>query len=274
MDDKEDSSAVRAVRIAALANALLWAVLGVGWNAGANWAVALWPWPEVPMTFVFLASIAAAIAVVWLTIAVSGEMAPLAGVGLNIVIAAACTAAHLWTQGLLAFAGLALASLVIGIALLAWASRQPVHDARAMPGFVRLAFAVFTCVLVTAGGALVWQVQVFPWLLHPSTMVIVGAIFLGAAGYFVHAAWQRCWVYAAPPLWGFLAYDLVLFAPYIKLLGDGSAVVDDYGGSSVNMTSLTVYLVVLAASTVVALACLFVYPTTRLFGRRSLPVRP
>jgi hypothetical protein len=140
-----------------------------------------------------------------------------------------------------------------------------------MPPLVRGAFVAFTLTLIVAGTALCFQRQVFPWQLHPSSMMMVGAIFLGAAAYFAHAAMQSAWVHAAPALWGFLAYDLVLFAPYLRMLSaGGAAAADDYGdGVAVNLTSLSVYLGVLAASTTLALYCMWVHPSTRFVRRRA-----
>jgi len=266
-----DNGPAKAVRVLAIANAVLSAALGVGWYSAQRWALALWPWPEVPMTFVFLASIAASIAVVWATIAWTGEVATLSGVGLNIVVASAGAGTHLLMVDLVAPAVAAFAATAFGVLLFAWARRQAVHDARAMPLLVRGAFVAFTVTLIVAGAALYSQRQVFPWQLHPSSMVLVGAIFLGAAAYFAHAAAQSRWAYAAPPLWGFLAYDLVLFAPYLRMLsGGGEVVADDYGdGASVNLTSLSIYLGVLGASTALALYCMFVHPSTRFVRRRT-----
>jgi hypothetical protein len=262
--------AYRSVDVAArgfsVVNAVVWAVLAFGWNFRAEWAVGLFPWPEAPMTFVFLASIGASIAAVWLAVAWAGEWAALSGVGLNVVVAAMGSALHLFSLDrpwLAAGAGLAAG---FGLLLYAWAHRQPVKDPRAMPPVVRGAFVVFTVVLIVAGAALVTQQQVFPWRLQPSTLVLVGAIFLGAAAYFAHGAANPRWVYAAPPLWGFLMYDLVLFVPYLRLLGADASAVDDYygdGGDVVNLTSLVIYLTVLSVSAALAVYALFVNPATR-----------
>ena len=265
-----DSRIAKAVRVLAIANAVLWAALGVGWYSAQGWAVALWPWPEVPMTFVFLASIAGSIAVIWAMIAWTGEVAALSGVGLNIVVASAGAGTHLLRVNLVAPAVLAFAGVAGGVLLFAWARLQPVHDTRAMPPLVRGAFVAFTVTLIVAGGALSLQQQVFPWQLHPWSMVLVGAIFLGAAAYFAHAALHPSWAYAAPPLSGFLAYDLILFAPYLRMLSAGGAAsYDDYGCDSVNMTSLSIYLTVLGASTALALYYLLLDPVTRLVRRRA-----
>lgn len=264
---------VRAIRVMAAGNAALWTVLFVGWQRADGWATGLWPWPEVPMTFVFLASIAASIAVIWSMIAWTGEVAALSGVGLNIVVAGAGTGGHLLAADLVAPAIAAFAGAGFGLLLFAWARRQPVGDQRATPRWVRGAFVAFTVTLVVAGGALSLQQQVFPWRLHPSGMVVVGAIFLGAAVYFAHAALQPHWAHAAPPLWGFLAYDLILFAPYLRMLTAADLPVDDYygggSGGSINMKSLSIYLTVLAGSAALALYCIFVHPSTRLVRQRN-----
>lgn len=255
-----------AARGFAVVNAVVWAVLAFGWNFRADWAVRLLPWSEAPMTFVFLASIGASIAVVWLAVAWAGEWAALSGVGLNIVVAAIGSALHLFSLGqpwLALGAGFAAG---FGLMLYAWARRQPVKDPRAMPRLVRGPFVVFTVVLIVAGGALVAEQQVFPWRLQPSTLVLVGAISLGAAAYFAHGAANPRWAHAAPRLWGFLFYDLVLFVPYLRLLGADTGSVDDYygaGGDPVNQTSLVIYLAVLSVSAALAVYALFVNPATR-----------
>lgn len=259
-----------AVRLLAGASALLWAALGLGWYTGSRWAVVLWPWPEVPMSFVLLASMAAFIAVVWATVAWSGELAALSGAGLNIVVAGVGLGAHLGLQRLIGPALVMWGGAVVGAWLLAWARRQPIRDARLTPTAVRFGFVAFTLALGFAGGALVLQQQVFPWQLHPASLRLIGALFLGAAAYFAYAAAQARWVHAAPPLWAFLAYDGVLCVPYLRLLGGGAAAVDDYYGdaAAVNMTSLSVYLAVIGSSAALALYCLFFHPATRLLRRR------
>jgi len=206
-------------------------------------------------------------------------MAALSGVGLNILVAGAGTGAYLLTLHLVAPAVAAFAGAILGVLLFIWARRQPVRDLRAMPPWVRGAFVAFTVTLIVAGGALTLQHQVFPWRLHPSSMVLVGCIFLGAAAYFAHAAAQPGWAHAAPPLLGFLTYDLILFAPYLRMLSADSVDADGYYGrsaaDSINMTSLSIYLSVLAASAVLALYFMFVHPSTRLVWRRAaaMPLR-
>jgi hypothetical protein len=83
------------------------------------------------------------------------------------------------------------------------------------------------------------------------------------------------WAFASGTPWGFLAYDLVLFSPYIALLGkegDPATGFDPYGygvtpggGNGVNETSLAVYLVVLTVSTLLALWAFGVRRETRVW---------
>lgn len=55
------------------------------------------------------------------------------------------------------------------------------------------------------------------------------------------------------------------------MLSAGGAAFDDYGGdgASVNMTSLSIYLTVLAGSSLLTLYYLFVHASTRLVRRRA-----
>jgi len=111
---------------------------------------------------------------------------------------------------------------------------------------------------------------VFPWTLDPASATLFGCIFLGAAAFFANAVHSGRWAVAAPALWGFLVYDLVLFVPYVRLLTAGSAAADDiYGeGQRVNLGSLTIYLCVLTASTLLALYAALLHPATRLWRAR------
>lgn len=164
--------------------------------------------------------------------------------------------------------------VVLGASLYAWARRLPVRDPRPMPPVVRWAFVVFALTLLVVGSALVLQVpRVFPWDLQPRSSTIFGLIFLGAAVYFVHGVLNPRWAFGAVQLWSFLAYDVVLFAPYLGMLFPGSPAqsgFDDYGGTDggVNLTSLAVYLTVLGVSTVLALYMAFIHPATRIVAAR------
>ncbi len=229
------------------------------------------------MSFVFLSSIAASIAAVWLCIGLTGEFAALASVAVNTAVAAGGVSLFLAREialhpasGLAMPLAVTLAAFAFGIALYFASRRLATRDPRPMPAHVRGAFAVFVVVLVVAGGALALQRQVFPWPLQPQSATVFGCVFLGAAAYFAHAVAGGRWALAAPPLAGFLAYDLVLIVPYARLLGAADAAVDDYyGGSSVNLTSLAIYLGVLITSAALALQALVLSPSTRLVAGRG-----
>lgn len=164
--------------------------------------------------------------------------------------------------------------VVLGALLYAWARRLPVRDPRPMPPVVRWAFVGFALTLLAVGSALVLQVpRVFPWDLQARSSTIFGLIFLGAAVYFVHGVLNPRWAFGAGQLWSFLAYDIVLFAPYFRMLFSGSSAqagIDDYGGTDggVNLTSLAVYLTVLSVSTLLALYMAFLHPATRIVASR------
>jgi hypothetical protein len=231
------------------------------------------------MSFMFLGSITASVATVWASVAISGELAALAGVGLNIVAAGVPVVVFLvWqaatvTNGDLGPALLfATASSIFGFWLWRTTRAIPGRDPRPLPRIVRLSYLAIVVTLIVAGITLVAQRQVFPWRLQPESATIFGCIFLGAAAFFANALRSGRWAVAAPALWGFLVYDLVLFVPYVRLLlADGAAADDMYGdGQHVNLTSLTIYLSVLAASTLLALHAALVEPSTRLWrGRRA-----
>jgi hypothetical protein len=151
---------------------------------------------------------------------------------------------------------------------------------------VRRWFAVFIALLVSTGGALIFQVEnIFPWQLDPPVSTLFGCFFLGASAYFVYALRRPQWVIAAGALWSFLAYDIVLAIPYLKMLG-GDAGSNGYSGmygasrsgngDGVNEISLVPYLIVLGVSAGVAVYAFFINGETRIWGGRmkELAVEP
>ncbi len=66
----------RVIRFACIANGVAYFVVGAGLYVKAPWATSLWPWPDVGMSYVFLASIAAAIGAPSIWIGLTGEFAP------------------------------------------------------------------------------------------------------------------------------------------------------------------------------------------------------
>jgi hypothetical protein len=115
------------------------------------------------------------------------------------------------------------------------------RDARPTPVPVRIAFGVFGLTLVAVGTALVLRYDVFPWPLDDNSSVVYGIVFLGAAVYFAYGLWRPVWGNAKGQLVGFLAYDIVLIVPFVRLWPASPTL------------SLTVYLAVIAASALFAI---------------------
>ena len=186
-----------------------------------------WPWPDGRLTYVFVASIVAAIAAPLLWIGLSGELAAAGAGGLNLAALNAPAAAYLLSLGAsrgeprLRLFGLAcVLSAAVSVAIYRWSRGLAFRDPRPSPAPVRASFALFTALLVAVGTALVLRSpHIFPWPLHPDTSVLVGVIFLGAAVYFAAGLRRPLWANAKGPLIGFLAYDLVLIGPFLAHFG-------------------------------------------------------
>jgi hypothetical protein len=143
-----------------------------------------------------------------------------------------------------------------GAAAFLWSRRISLNDSRPTPGLVRVSFGIFVAALLLAGGALILRKPIFPWDLNPDTSVVFGCIFLGDAFYFLHGLIRPRWGNAAGQLLSFLAYDLVLIAPFMYLF---DTVKPD------RMVNLIGYIAVLVYSGGLAVYYLFVNPLTR-FG--------
>jgi hypothetical protein len=292
-------------RIVAVGSGLALTVVAAGLYARASWATSLWPWPDVEMTYVFLASVLAAAIAPSIWIGVTGELAVLAPGALNTLILNLAFAVYLGFRGidrgepkLLVAAGVNLAVVPIFVSLLRRARAIPVNDTRPMPRFATYALWVIFALLVVVGVPLLFQVDnVFPWELTPQTSTVFGCIFLGASGYFFYVARRPFWIFGLAPLLGFLGYDLVLLSKYTEFIRNPSAYIDlvrgssaesspssgaydGYGsyattvtGNGVNEQSLAVYLVVLAVSALFATFLIFVYRPTRLRFRSLQNVR-
>ena len=234
-------------------------VLALGFFQGADWATSLWPWSDTPLSFMFIASILAAIALPALWIGVSGELAAIRAGALELsltygaifvymVFLAESSSVVKW---LAAFAAACASSVVAFL----WSRRIPWRDQRPMPDLVRWSFLALAMILVPVGIALVARADVFPWDPERHGSVVYGLIFLGAAVYFLYGFLEPRWPNAAGQLIGFLAYDIVLIGPFIDLFGEVSGR---------QLLSLIVYTAVLIYTAGLAFYYLFVDERTRL----------
>lgn len=273
------------VRPVAAVVALLWALVAVGLYRGSGWATWIWPWADAEMTYIFLSSIAAAVAAPLAWIVIVDEPAAIAGMAIDgVVIGSAMTAviavsAFTSSDWSLLVRAIALAAAVAATFMVfrvthPWPHRDPTPQTQ----FVRWYFRLLIAVLIPVGTLLMIQTEsMFPWDLPGRTSSMIGGVFIGAASYFVYGLWRGIWVHAGGQLAGFLAYSLVLGIPYWRTVFDRDAmsasggyqsfpgqVVPGAQAESVNETSLFIYTAVITAAFLVSCWYLFVNPPTRI----------
>jgi hypothetical protein len=253
------------LRIALTVSGLLAIVIAGGFFAQVTWATTLWPWAVAPLSYAFIASILTAIAIPVLWIAVSGETAAMQGGAANLAVMYAGMFVYvltlagdsgepqLWPYAVV----FAVAGAISAVAIVR-TRHAPWRDPRPTPAPVRYSFAAFAVILAAVGTALICRADIFPWTLPPETSVMFGLVYLGAAVYFLHGFLRPHWANAVGQLAGFLAYDLVLLAPFLEHFG----VV--HGGS---LISLVVYVALVLYSGGLAAYYLLVHEATRLGGR-------
>jgi hypothetical protein len=265
---------VLAIRIVLVIVGLLMFPLAWGFATGADWATMWWLWVDTPLSYRFIGAMQAAIGVAMIWIGLTNALHMLVAGGLNLFVMLTGIAIYL-------FSGQepltpTMRTLGIGSALFAlfnlwlvfWAQRFVPTDPRPMPWGLRICFMIFVAALLAVGGALVTQQKgIFPWPLSTGTSAVFGWMFLGDAFYFLYALFRPRWVNAAPQLWSFLAYDLVLIPPFINLLGAPRVIVED-GALPYELLqyNLVVYLGILFFSAMVAIYSLFIDARTRVWS--------
>ncbi len=233
----------------------------------AKWAINLWPWADYytmphPLSFMFMGSIAAAIGVPSLWVAIANDVGAAKAGSMDLLISFTAISIFM-LQGYASSnnARLLVGGIVIGLgalsalAVFVLSACIPISDPRPMPTPVRIAFAVFSITLIFVGGALVLKTpNILPWRLSVEGSVVYGWIFLGAATYFAMAVFDPSWHNAAGQLLGFLAYDVVLIVPFIQHFSD---VIPEH------RLSLIVYTTVVVVSALLAIYYLFIHAPTR-----------
>lgn len=228
------------------------------------WALSLWPWEDGKLSYLFIASICAGIALPVLWIGLAEEYAAVqAGaldfalmyVGLLATLIITYPAVQEWVDPSLAI-GLCTASLLLNLGLYIWSRKFSFKYDQPIPALLRFSFGLFFLALVIVGISLVLRLpHIFPWPLKPQTSIVFGWIYLGAAMYFLYGLIYPVWGNVKGQLAGFLAYDLLLIWPFIQHLTNTV--------KPEHQLSLLVYLSVLIYSAVLAIYYLFIHRQSR-----------
>lgn len=225
----------------------------------------IWPLASGRLSNIFISSILAAIGAPVLWIGLSGDLRAMVGGAINLMVTNAGFAGSMlrfYSQdhkvSLLVFAVASILTLILTISLAIYSLRFRFADTRRTPIPVRVSFGVFAAVLfVTALALIARRPNIFPWPLSGDNSVMYGWIFLGAMCYFLYGLVVPNWSNARGQLIGFLAYDVVLIAPFITHF---RAVQPQM------LTSLIIYTAVVSYSGLLALYYLFLYQATRRKG--------
>lgn len=231
--------------------------------------ISLWPFPgTTPLTFIFIASIFAAAAASTAWALSTHTYGALVGIGIDYLLILIPVGVLSWQLGrssgaanLSAYAVICFLGALFGVWLILWANRFPIPPNPPVPALVRGSFVVFIIALLIVSTQLILKVpNVIPWKITPELSVVIGWMFIGAAGYFVYATLRPSWGNAGGQLAGFLAYDLVLIVPFLQRL---PASPPDF------RTNLIIYIAVVTYSGLLAVYFLFIHKTTRFFGRKA-----
>lgn len=259
------------LRSALVGAGIITGTLALGFGLRLPWATALWPLPDGPLSFAFMASILAGAALPLLWLGTSGALAALRGYALGFSVVnggLAATALGVYAStgqaSLLNFGLLTGALAMLCVALIIW-NPGDTPDLRPMPPALRIPFAIEVGVLALVGLGLVFTIpNVLPWPLRPESSMMYGWVFLGLALYFGYTLVQRTWQHTCGQLLGFLAYDLVLLGP---LLGHIPNVKPEH------RLGLAVAIGIVLSSGALAVYYLFIKRDTRVWGAASTCVQ-
>jgi hypothetical protein len=259
---------MRTLKLALLLVGIAQFVLAAGFFFQQSWATALWPLPDTPLSYAFIAAILAGGGAPFIWIGLSGELGGLAGYGLSFGI----MYAGMGLSALLFFVRdqspqLAWFALVMGVlaalgATLFFRTRNSVQDSHQTPRIVRPAFSVEVLILAGAGVLLLLKVpNTLPWNLSAESSVLYGWVFLGLAVYYLYAILKPQWIHALGPLLGFLVYDLILFSPLFVRF---SNLRPEHVRGQIAASIIIIF------SAVLGIYYLFLNPTTRLGAGTNL----
>lgn len=198
-----------------------------GFVSERPWALALWPWPERELTYIFLGSVVAAMAAAFVRVGYAAEWGGLAGGALNLFVAATGAAYFLFQVPVLRnqpnvrpHAWTALAIALIAAVVFAWAQRRTDEEPDPIPGPVLIPCGAFVVLFIGAGMALIMREwTILPWRLRSGfSSVVLGWMFIGAGFYFLYPVIFPRWRNARAQLWSLLVFGLVISPFYTMYL--------------------------------------------------------
>ena len=258
---------MKSLRYILLVGGLVTLAFACGFVFQIPFALHFWPWPDGPLSYLFIGSILAAVSAAALWIGRTGDFGALPAGSLNVFVIALTSgfyffllAARDGRTNLFPFGLLMLLMAITSGGFFLWSRKLEMHHVRPTPMFIRVSFGIFLAALIFAGTALILRSPIFPWKLNPDSSVIFGCIFLGDAFYFLYALLVPRLSNAVGQLLSFLAYDLVLIGPFLALFGTVKPELK---------LNLIVYVAVLVYSGTLAVYYLFINPQTRNWQRDS-----
>jgi len=257
---------MKLLRLIFLAGGLFLAVFALGFAYQVPLVIQVWPWSVSPLTYLFIGSILAAVSIAMLWIGWTEAYSSLPAGSLNVFVIALTTTFYFFSlvikdnrTGFLPYALIGVIFVLSSAYTFQWSRSLPMQDSHPTPRFILFSFGIFTLFLVLSSWALLSKRPIFPWNLTPESSIVIGCIFLGDAFYFLHALLYPRWRNAAGQLLSFLAYDLFLIFPFLRLF---ETIKPEF------RLSLTIYTIVLVYSGLLAIYYLFIHRGTRIWAPR------